>query len=262
MGEASKEITLNTPGIVMAISFEILFPIILSIIWTLKFKGKFIHISTGLAGFFISVTILESLFLYIIRLLNIKILYYIIGGMSPGIFEETARYICLLLIFKNDKQKKISVSYGIGHGGLESMLIGVNLLTTLILKDELIRRGTLKNSIGFYEYLMSALERFFAVIYHIASSVLVFKAVSEKKIILYIVAIIIHDLVDIFPLLYQLGVIDSLIIIELIFAVSSSCFAFFAYKLYINIKEYNDELEQNIAGDNMGETIEPSNSFS
>lgn len=258
MGEASKEITINTPAIIIAFSFEILLPIILSVIWTLKFKGKILHISIGLLGFFISVSIIESLFLYLIRLLDIKILFYIISGMSPGIFEETARYICLSLIFKKDKQKKISVSYGIGHGGLESILIGINLLSILILKDELIKLGSLTSSIGYYECLMSALERLFAVIYHIASSVLVFKAVSEKKIILYIVAIIIHDLIDIFPLLYQLGVIKSLLIIELIFVVFSSCFAIFSYRLYINIKDYEDELEQNIAGENV-ETIEPSN---
>jgi len=242
MNETSQEITINSPGIIIASLFEILLPFILSFIWIKYFYDKIICILIGIAGFIVSVLI-ESVFLKIIEWFSGRlILFYIIAGLSPGIFEETGRYICLKYLSSKEQyqQRNISVSYGIGHGGIESILTGIILLSNLFTKDTLIEKGLLKSSITFLMCLMSAIERIFAVLSHISASVLVYKAVKKKKIIYYIIAIILHDLIDLIALLYQLGIIKNIYVVELIIGICSSCITYYAFKLYNNLESHSD----------------------
>jgi len=242
MNETSQEITINSPGIIIASLLEILLPFILSFIWIKFFYDKITCILIGIAGFIVSVFI-ESLFLKLIEWIAGRgIFFYIIAGLSPGIFEETGRYICLKYLSSKEQyqQRNISVSYGIGHGGIESIFTGITLLTNLFTKDTLIEKGLLKSSITFFICLMSAIERFFAVLTHISVSVLVYKAVKEKKIIYYIIAIILHDFVDLIALLYQLEIIKKIYVVELIFGISSFCIAYYAYKLYNSLESHSD----------------------
>ena len=242
MNETSQEITINSPGIIIASLFEILLPFILSFTWIKYFYGKITCILIGIAGFIVSVFI-ESLFLKLIEWIAGRgIFFYIIAGLSPGIFEETGRYICLKYLSSKEQyqQRNISVSYGIGHGGIESIFTGITLLTNLFTKDTLIEKGLLKSSITFFICLMSAIERFFAVLTHISVSVLVYKAVKEKKIIYYIIAIILHDLVDLIALFYRIGTIKNIFVIELIVGIFSSCIGYYAYILYNSLESHSD----------------------
>ena len=245
----STEITVSTPGTIIAFLFEISIPFIALFIWVKFFKGKTKPFFIGMAGFICSI-ILENIFLYLINLIfkSIIIIFYIIAGICPGLFEETGRFICLRFFLTKEKDKKVSISYGIGHGGLESILTGINVISILILKDTLIKNGNLKQSIPFYLNMVSAYERLFAVILHISLSVIVYKSVIEKKIYFYIFAIIIHDFVDLFALLYQLKVIKSIFVVELILTILSVSSAIFSYKLYNNLKDDENEDLINISG--------------
>ena len=105
--------------------------------------------------------------------------------ISPRLFEETGRYIVLRYLFSKDQQKNISISYGIGHGGIESILIWFTVLSNLLVKDTLIKNGLLKENITFFVFLMSATERLCAVICHISFSVWFLKQLRKKKCLLY-----------------------------------------------------------------------------
>lgn len=166
----------------------------------------------------------------------------------PRTFWRNWEIYLLKIFLTKEKDKKVSISYGIGHGGLESILTGINVISTLILKDILIKNGSLKQSIPFYLNMVSAYERLFAVILHISLSVIVYKSVIEKKIYFYIFAIIIHDFVDLFALLYQLKVIKSIFVVELILTILSVSSAIFSYKLYNNLKDDENEDLINISG--------------
>jgi len=245
MNETSKEITISVPGTIIAFLFEILLPVILSIIWMKYFYNKISCILVGIAGFVASVFIEKYIFLLLIFLIaGYGVFYYIILGLSPGLFEETGRYICFKILLSNQgyNKKEISIGYGIGHGGIESIYIGIQVLSILLTKDKLIENGSLTVSIPFFQCLMSAIERLSAVIFHISASIFVYKAVKEKKIIYYIIAIVLHDLVDLFALLYQLKILKNIYILELFFAIFSCCMVFFAYKLY-NSLESDSNLE-------------------
>ena len=246
MNETSQEITINSPAIILSSLFEILLPFILSFIWIKYFYGKITCILIGIAGFIVSVFI-EGIFLQIITWATGRgIFYYIIAGLSPGIFEETGRYICLKYLSSKEQyqHKNISVSYGIGHGGIESILVGIAFFSNLFSKDTLIEKGILKSSITFFMCLMSAMERFFAILYQISGSVFVYKAVKEKKIIYYIIAIVLHDLIDLIAFFYRIEAIKNLFVIELIIGIFSSCIGYYAYKLYNSLESDSENMEK------------------
>jgi uncharacterized membrane protein YhfC len=56
----------------------------------------------------------------------------ILLGLLAGIFEETARYILFKYIMKNSREWKDSITIGIGHGGIEAILLGIISITTLV----------------------------------------------------------------------------------------------------------------------------------
>ena len=87
---------------------------------------------------------------------------------------------------------------------------------------------------------MSAIERFYAVLFNISASVFVYKAVKEKKICYYIIAIILHDLVNLIAHLYQLDIIKNIFVIELIVGIFSSFIGYYAYILYNSLESHSD----------------------
>ena len=256
MRDAPKEdIYISYPGLIIENLFFILYPLALSLIWYKQFGGKITPILIGLLGFFCGVVILENTILSILVLLfqNISPIIIILSLISPGIFEETSRYVCFYFLLRNSpiyRDKKTSVSYGIGHGGIECLyLLFTGPFLILVAKDWLIENSALKSDVLFLGCLISCEERIFAVILHISLSVFVFKAVYEKKIFFYIIAIIIHDFVDSFALLYQHRVL-GLILTEIIIAVIAICLAFVAYKLYITIETNSSEEKEKMISDN------------
>ena len=62
------------------------------------------------------------------------------AGLSAGLFEELARYLALKFWLKKDAHTLLPLKYGIGHGGVEALLVGFIALTAvvqvLVLKGE------------------------------------------------------------------------------------------------------------------------------
>ena len=239
MDEFSEEmITISTPGIVTSFIFELSLPIILSFIWVKNFNGRIKCILIGILGFIFSVA-LETIFLTIVTYYVDKKsnIFYMFTALSPGFFEETGKYILLKYLSSEDKSKIISVSYGIGHGGIECIIIGFSFLSYIFAKDSLIEKRVLKESITFMTGIMSSSERFFALMLQISLSIIDFKAVKEKNINYYFQGIILHDLIDIIPLLKLKGVLTSILLIEFIVGIYSLCIFLYSYNLYNNFEE-------------------------
>ncbi len=56
----------------------------------------------------------------------------ILLGLLAGIFEETARYILFKYIMKGSRSWEDGVTIGLGHGGIEAILLGIITITTLV----------------------------------------------------------------------------------------------------------------------------------
>lgn len=218
----------------------------------------------GMVMFILMTQILEgALHLYLLRInsttatwLMQPFIYAIYGGLMAGLFEETGRYLSFKWLLKKENRIQDALSYGAGHGGIEAMLIvGTTYLNNLIL-SVLINQGQL-STLGFgteleksvmtqltqlspWVFGLAGYERLMTFVIQIGLSVLVFKAVKEGKKYWYIVAILIHMLLDIPAALTQVGV-SNLYVVEGIVTVVAALMVIFIFK---QLKMYHHELSQ------------------
>lgn len=192
----------------------------------------------GAVGFFVFTQVLEKV-LHVVVLTNFPNyadhpwLFGLYGAFAAGIFEELGRFILFTWLLKKYLDYKGGISFGVGWGGIEAVLLPLMVLLPNIIFAFMINAGTfeasmadklpadqiatLKDSLINAEvsgYLLACVERFFAVFIQIALSLLVLLGVVKKKFMYVIYAILIHAAID-FPLaFYQTGHIKSLWIIE------------------------------------------------
>jgi uncharacterized membrane protein YhfC len=132
-----------------------------------------------------------------------------VSAVSAGLFEEVGRYIGYRLFLKGDTRTSTAVMYGLGHGGIESILFaGVNLLATSIMLM-LLANGTLSNpeiatklhaatqSLTPVKALVPPVaERIGAIMFHVAMSLVVLQAVARRQLRWVAYAIVAHAALD------------------------------------------------------------------
>ncbi|MCI8391528.1 MAG: YhfC family intramembrane metalloprotease [Roseburia sp.] len=255
-------------GILMTMNIAIFAPVFLLVIWKLRKKCKLLPALAGALTFVNAALILESipkLFLFSgtnpvsVFILGHPFVFALTGALLAGIFEECGRYVTFRYVLANHSAKETAVTCGIGHGGIECIIVaGVamvsNLAYAFLINDGQIAAimqtlpaedaatlQTVVDTLTTADFMMFAWgiwERTFALILHISLSVLVFAAVKMKSRfhLLFPIAILLHTLMDIPAGLYQAGVLP-LIPTELIIATFSVGCAVFAYKIYPRLDE-------------------------
>ena len=257
---------------VLGVLIFLFVPVIIAIIWTVKKKERFTTVLIGAATFLLFAIILEKPLQNILvfpgqmglpehaaaKFINARpVLWALIVGLFPGVFEETGRLVAFKTVLRNRKNRETGISHGIGHGGFEVMFVlGVTYITN-ISYAVMINTGAFGNliaqmaaqapdqveqgyavaaqlaafSVG--DLALGVLERIFAVMFHIGASMLVFYACKDKKKFwLYPVAILIHTAMDGTVGLNMAGVIAlTPVMIEIIVAVFGFAVFFGAYFL-------------------------------
>ena len=257
---------------VLGVLIFLFVPVIIAIIWTVKKKERFTTVLIGAATFLLFAIILEKPLQNILvfpgqmglpehaaaKFINARpVLWALIVGLFPGVFEETGRLVAFKTVLRNRKNRETGISHGIGHGGFEVMFVlGVTYITN-ISYAVMINTGAFGNliaqmaaqapdqveqgyavaaqlaafSVG--DLALGVLERIFAVMFHIGASMLVFYACKDKKKFwLYPVAILIHTAMDGVMGLNMAGVIAlTPVMIEIIVAVFGCAVFFGAYFL-------------------------------
>ena len=219
----------------LMIAAGLILPTILCIWWLKTRHEKFPSVLTGAMTFLIFALVLEStvhsiVFMVFPGIRDNVVAYMLYGALIAGIFEETGRFLAYKLVLKKRTNRETAISYGIGHGGFEAMYIlvvtGINNITYAWLinagqfqtvLDQLKEAGQDTSALeglpeqlaafGIADIGLPILERVFAVMFHIALSILVFYAVNNGKIRMYFLAVILHALLDAPAALYQQGVI-------------------------------------------------------
>ena len=244
--DKTTEIIVNSTGLILASFFVILLPLILSFLWIRYYHGKIFVITIGIAGLTFSIIAEGIIVAFLILLTGQKnFIFYLIMGLSPGIFEETGRYICYKYFLKNYlNSKKTPISYGIGHWGIESIFLGIQFISYIFLKNILIKDGTLTENITFVYCLSCMIERISMVTLHISLSIFVFKAIKDNKLTFFFIEIILHDFVDIFTLLRFEKIITNLFVYEIIILLVCVSIAVFAYKIYYDFMDINGEYSE------------------
>jgi uncharacterized membrane protein YhfC len=230
--DTSSDVEFNITAIYIGSIFEMSYPLILIILWIIFLKGrkgqKFLCTLFGITGFILAINFENYFQKAILGIFGKRsIIRYIILSLCPGLFEETARYIFLdILLSKGYLHKNISIGYGIGHGGIESIILGLKLFgASFEDKTDILEDINLENC------LLSAVERFFAILIHISLSILVYKSVTDKKKYYYyfLIAILLHNIVDLIPLLIILKIfVLRSYLVEIIIAAISICISLYA----------------------------------
>ena len=128
-------------------------------------------------------------------------LIYLIPSITSGLFEETARYLGIRYLIKNDSYRT-GLTYGAGHGGIESIfLVGLNVLTIgiiLVTNPETLGEMQLYsiNSTPWYLPLVGAYERIMTMIIQLSLSIMVLETIRQKKPKYLIMAILIHAAIN------------------------------------------------------------------
>ena len=237
-----------------------------------KFKVK--TLITGAAVWFVFAILLKALLLTpvigmdnsVSRAVNGNVwLYYFVAAVAAGIFEETGRLIAFRTVLKSCDYKSDALSYGLGHGGFESVYIGfqvvfLGILAAMINKGgiESVAKGAddsmIESLLAQMDKLMSGdichallagYERIPAILVHIVFSVIVFAAVRQRKIGLYFLAVFLHFAVDFSFVLYYAKRV-SLGVTEIIFTAEMLLIAVMTYKLLYK-KLYNISYERKMA---------------
>lgn len=239
----------------LMIAAGLILPTVLCIWWLKTRHEKLTSVLTGAMTFLIFALVLESIVHSIVFMVfpGIKdnvVAYMLYGALMAGIFEETGRFLAYKLVLKKRTNRETAISYGIGHGGFEAVYIlaatGINnfVYAGIInagqfpaLLDQLKAAGQDTSPIeslpeqlaafGIADIGLPILERVFAVMFHIALSILVFYAVKNGKIWMYFLAVILHALLDAPAALYQQGVIGI--------AATEVCLALFSIVTFVII---------------------------
>lgn len=124
-------------------------------------------------------------------------LVYLIPSITSGLFEETARYLGIRYLIRDDSYRT-GLTYGAGHGGIESIfIVGLNVFTIgVILITNPNSLGEMQllaiNSSPWYLPLIGAYERIMAMIIQFSLSIMVLETIRQKKINYLLLAITIH----------------------------------------------------------------------
>ena len=252
----------------------IVVPIVIAIVWCRKKKEPFTTVLIGAAAFMLFAVMIEKIIQNVLIIpgqmglpetpvsmfINARpFLLAFLLGLFPGVFEETGRLIAFKTILRKRTWRETSISYGIGHGGVEVVFaVGISLIAYIALgfainSGEAIKEfeetlkemdqpwmieqmnSQMKTITGFDLTSLCTLliERVFAVLFHIGASILVFYACRDKKKFwLYPLAIVIHTLIDGVAALQIVQAVEiPSIAIEIIFIAVSIVTFFGAYFL-------------------------------
>lgn len=200
----------SIPAIVFTLILSVALPIGLMLYFRRK-GGKWTPFLIGAAIFIVFAMILEPILHNLLSLTALWAvlqgnvwLYGLYGGLAAGVFEETGRFLAFKLFLKKEREPITALSYGIGHGGAEAiLLVGLTMVSNLVLAAMVSAGGTTDPvvleaaaqlaSTPAAMFLWAALERVGAIILHLSISVLVFAAVrAPGKMWLFPAAILTH----------------------------------------------------------------------
>ena len=235
-----------------------LFAILIAAVWYARkqYKINFAVLGLGAVAFFASSQVLEKIVHLLVLhpqkdgtvpLMSENPLLYVIYGISmAALFEETAR----LIFFKWLEKKRTledsdALAYGLGHGGLELIYIGIaSLLNLFILFSavesqnpnimQLLPESTLAtiNNLAAWQIYLLGLERILALLLQVGLTFWVYQAVRQKKWIYLVAAYGLHALFDLAPSLSQVGWLSNPLLVEGLLTVEVIIFIYFTKAIF------------------------------
>ncbi len=243
-------------GIIFTLLVSVGVPVALMILAAKKLKADKGAFLIGAGTFVVCALILEKLIFNGLVDLTVGLekiqsniaVYAIFAGLEAAVFEEVGRYLVMKFFMKKNLNKPNSVMFGVGHGGIEAILLaGTNSLGNLInvigintglftaslkLLDEQTAEQTVARLSVYWTtapglFFLAGFERIAAIMFHICMSYVVFRAVRDKKPLFLCIAILLHAFMD--GMIVPLSIYTTTVVTEI------SLFAFVAVTAAVTV---------------------------
>lgn len=226
---------------IVGMFFSMLVPLavfIVILVWFLRrYRTGMKPLLIGAGIFLVFALILESLLnAFLLRWNGTTAAFFrntwlaaIYGALAAGIFEETGRLVAFKSFFNNKTEWKHGIAYGLGHGGLEVVVIGGLLTLTQVnnfLFSLMINNGSFSAvqktvahvpaqaaalehareqliHLPSYMFFLGGIERVDALFIQLALSLLVLFAVANRRYLFFALAVFLHFLVDFTGLFFR-----------------------------------------------------------
>lgn len=249
--------TLSIVGMVFSLVIAIVLPIALCIFVRCKTKAKVSSFLYGCAIFFVFALVLEQILHAIVlttfgtAITENILLYALYGGVAAALFEETGRFVAMKFLMKKQLTRENALMYGVGHGGIEAILIvGLayisNIITAIMINsnqmeamlsplDESQKESTLQSLSALWttssdQFFAAGVERISAIVLQIAFSVLVYKAVKSGQKKFLALAMGFHFMVDFVTVICSQKI--SIWWIEGLVVIMTAVVAIVAFRIY------------------------------
>jgi uncharacterized membrane protein YhfC len=208
---------------IVSIVFVVLYPLVLAIVAHQRLKVSWRYFGYGALIFFLFQLITRiPLVIWLQGVLGpqlrasaaLDLIWIIALALTAGLTEEIGRYFGYRWFMKREEKTwDKAVMYGLGHGGLESMLfvggllllavfnvlflsiVGLNILPVSQRALAAQQLATINATPGWIQ-LIAAWERLWTVPFHVGASVLVLQVFQRKRLFWLWLAVLWHALVD------------------------------------------------------------------
>ena len=222
-----------------------------------KKKGTFISVLIGAGTFIVFALVLENMLHLLMQtvfkeqLTENLWLYALYGGLAAAIFEETGRFLSMKFLMKKSLTKGNAFMYGIGHGGVEAIIVTGTTCISNIVFSVMINAGQLEKLVSGLEgtlkeqamtqisalwttpdhlFYLAGVERISAFVLQLCLSYFVYRAVKERKQSRFLLALAIHFIVDAGIVL--LSKTCSIYVTEAVLIIFVAVLAFFICRQY------------------------------
>ena len=226
---------LSIVSMFITLIISMIVPVLAVIIYSVKNKRKGVWLAwfIGAAGFFVMQIVIRTPILSLLSLNegfiefanNYYIVYVAILAFTAALFEVVARVVGARIL-KKKRCYEVAVGAGLGHGGIEAIVIvGMTYINNLLYSAMIntgafdtmvestaqmgvdentlkalweVKTALIETSAG--SFLLAGYERILTMILHVAMTVLVFYFVNKKKSFLGILlCLLIHTAIDFVP---------------------------------------------------------------
>ena len=196
-------------GVICSVVLSMGVPIALFIAGRVKLKARISSFFIGAGTYLLFAMLLEQLLhVLVIQFCGLNAqsrpwLYYVYAALAAAVFEETGRLIAMKFWMKKWLDFPNALMYGIGHGGVEAILLGGLSGISNLVSMLMINSGAMQNTLaalpaesanqtvsqlsapmdntGTTLFFVSGIERISAIILHIGLSLLIYRAVKAGK---------------------------------------------------------------------------------
>ena len=195
-------------GVICSVVLSMGVPIALFIAGRVKLKARISSFFIGAGTYLLFAMLLEQqLHVLVIQFCGLNAqsrpwLYYVYAALAAAVFEETGRLIAMKFWMKKWLDFPNALMYGIGHGGVEAILIGGLSGISNLVSMLMINSGAMQNTLAALPaesanqtvsqlsalwttpaplFFVSGIERISAIILHIGLSLLIYRTVKAGK---------------------------------------------------------------------------------